>query len=534
MTSKLNLDPVVVAKARELARRAGAPVVELARTHTTVSVERAVLRLAGLDGADEDGMPWVNRLCDAVRETTGLEHGVALPVWDAMLTGGYPDLRTLAVDAAAGLVKFRLPAGHEGDAARDAAFRSVKKGISLIDAQRAERDKMIAATSNPPMPWIYLIVATGDIYEDIPQAQAAAREGADIIAVIRSTGQSLLDYVPEGATREGYAGTYATQENFRLMRAALDDTSRELGRYVRLTNYASGLCMPEIASLAGLERLDMMLNDCMYGIIFRDINPVRTFIDQRFSRQVHARAGIVINTGEDNYLTTADAVDAAHTVVVSQLLNEYFGREAGLADWQLGLGHAFEINPAVPDSFLLELAHAQLVRELFPDAPLKYMPPTKHMTGNVFAGYLLDAFFNLCGVMTDQSILLIGMMTEGIHTPFLSDRDLALENVRYVRQAAGRLGESFRPEPGGFIERRAAEVLGEAVTLLRKIGMDGLLTAIADGTFGITKRPADGGRGLDGVIKRADGYVNPAIDLLEGTGAAAAAELSQAGTEAAR
>ena len=77
-------------------------------------------------------------------------------------------------------------------------------------------------------PWIYLIVATGDIYEDIPQAQAAARAGADVIAVIRSTGQSLLDYVPEGATREGFAGTYATQENFRLMRAALDESSREL------------------------------------------------------------------------------------------------------------------------------------------------------------------------------------------------------------------------------------------------------------------------------------------------------------------
>src|SRR6202030_553520 len=77
MTSKLNLDPTVVAKARELARRAGAPVVQLARTHTTVSVERAVLRLAGLDGADEDGMPWVNRLADAGRQTTGPEHGGA-------------------------------------------------------------------------------------------------------------------------------------------------------------------------------------------------------------------------------------------------------------------------------------------------------------------------------------------------------------------------------------------------------------------------------------------------------------------------
>jgi beta-lysine 5,6-aminomutase alpha subunit len=514
--SKLNLDPVLVRQARELARAAGEPIVELARTHTTVSVERAVLRLAGLGGADEDGMPWVNRLADAIRETAGLEHGVALPAWDAMVTGNYPDLRTLAMDAAAGKVSFRIPSGEEGVAARRAAGRSARLGIATIDQRREERNQMLASVSDPPKPWIYLIVATGDIYEDIPQAQAAAREGADIIAVIRSTGQSLLDYVPEGATREGYAGTYATQENFRLMRAALDETSRELGRYVRLTNYASGLCMPEIATLAGLERLDMMLNDCMYGIIFRDINPIRTFIDQRFSRQVHARAGIVINTGEDNYLTTADAVDAAHTVVVSQLLNEYFGREAGLADWQLGLGHAFEINPAVPDSFLLELAHAQLIRELFPDAPLKYMPPTKHMTGNVFAGYLLDAFFNLCGVMTGQSIILIGMMTEGIHTPFLADRDLALENVRYVRNAAGRLGESFGPAPDGFVAERARRVLGESVGLLREIGADGLLSAIGAGTFGVTRRPADGGRGLAGVIERADGYWNPAIDALEG------------------
>src|SRR5215468_2664251 len=502
---KLNLDRAQVRLARQLARRAGRPVVELARGHTTVSVERAVLRLAGVTGADPDGMPWVNRLVDAVAVDVGLGHGVALPVFDALASSGVDDLNLLAQKAAAGSVHFGLPSGAAATAARRAARRAVAAGIRQIDRRRAERERLVRRHGDPPRrPWIYLIVATGDIYEDIPQAQAAAREGADVIAVIRSTGQSLLDYVPEGATREGYAGTYATQANFRLMRTALDETSRELGRYVRLTNYASGLCMPEIATLAGLERLDMMLNDCMYGIIFRDINPVRTFIDQRFSRMVHARAGIVINTGEDNYLTTADAVDAAHTVVVSQLLNEYFALEAGLATWQLGLGHAFEINPDVPDSFLLELAHAQLIRELFPDAPLKYMPPTKHMTGNVFAGYLLDAFFNLAA-----------MMTEGIHTPFLSDRDLALENAHYVRESAGRLGESFHPEPGGFIDRRANQVLGESVDLLRRICADGLLTAIAEGTFGITKRPADGGRGLDGVIAKSAGYFNPASEILE-------------------
>ncbi len=513
---KLGLDPATVATARRLAQRAGAPVVELARTHTTVSVERAVLRLAGITGADPDGIPWVNRLVDTVRDQVGLEYGVALPVFDALTREGWDDLTLLAQKAAAGALSFRIPS--DAKTAMHAARTAVQTGIDRIDANRRTRDQLITGIGDAPRkPWVYLIVATGDIHEDIPQAQAAAREGADIIAVIRSTGQSLLDYVPEGATREGYAGTYATQENFRLMRAALDDVSRELGRYVRLTNYASGLCMPEIATLAGLERLDMMLNDSMYGILFRDINPIRTFVDQRFSRQVHARAGIIINTGEDNYLTTADAVDEAHTVTVSQLLNEYFAKEAGLADWQLGLGHAFEINPEVPDSFRLELAHALLARELFPDAPLKWMPPTKHMTGDVFRGYLLDGFFNLVGAMTGQGILLVGMMTEAVVTPFLSDRDLALQNVRYVMDAAGKLHEDFHPRPDGFIAQRARQVLSEAIDLLGRIEDDGMLNAIADGTFGITKRPADKGKGLDGVAKQADGYFNPATEILEGS-----------------
>jgi beta-lysine 5,6-aminomutase alpha subunit len=133
----------------------------------------------------------------------------------------------------------------------------------------------------------------------------------------------------------------------------------------------------------------------------------------------------------------------------------------------------------------------------------------------VFRGYLLDGFFNLVGALTGQGILLVGMMTEAVVTPFLSDRDLALQNVRYVLDAAGGLAEDFAPPPDGFIQTRARQVLGEAVELLERVVDDTLLDAIADGTFGLMRRPADAGKGLDGVARRADGYVNPAIDLLE-------------------
>jgi beta-lysine 5,6-aminomutase alpha subunit len=68
-------------------------------------------------------------------------------------------------------------------------------------------------------------------------------------------------------------------------------------------------------------------------------------------------------------------------------------------------------------------------------------------------------------------------------------------------------------------------VLGEAIELLERIvndtGSSGrrpaggpLLNAIADGTFGIMKRPADRGKGLDGVAKQEAGYYNPAIEIL--------------------
>jgi beta-lysine 5,6-aminomutase alpha subunit len=537
LTSKLNLDQGAVLLARELARRAGEPVTQLALTHTTVSIERAVLRLGGLDGADSGGMPWVNRLADAVRASVGLEHGIALPVWDALGAGGYQDLHALAGAAAAGKVGFRLPVGRDAVAARERAVRSMSAGVSALDRQRARRAQLTDDLADPPFPWVYLTVGGGDADQAVAQAQAAAHDGADVIAVIRSTGQALLDYVPASAGRPGQPGSYATGENFRRLRAALDQTSRELGRYVRLTSYASGLCMPEITTLAGLERLDMMLSDCMHGIIVRDINPLRTFIDQRFSRAIGARAGIVVSPGEESFIApaptafpahaapspvnasaapaAANADNAAAAVIASQLLNEYFGREAGLETWQLGFGHGLELNPAGPDSFLLELAQAQLVRELFPGAPLKYMPPTTRVTENVLAGCLLDAFFNLAGLMTDQSILCVGLMPEGIDLPFRADRDLALANIRYVRAAAGRLGMSFAPD--SFVVERAHQVLDEAVSLLRRISTEGLLNAIADGTFGVARRPPGGGHGLDGVVTRADGYFNPVAEILDGT-----------------
>jgi beta-lysine 5,6-aminomutase alpha subunit len=513
---RLEIDHETVAECRYLAKDIARPIDELARENTTVSIERACLRLIGVDGVEGEGaeaVPIPNRVADEVHASAGLERGVLVPFLHAV-EEGCGDIRTVAEQIARREVRPQWPEGVDREIALERARSEAERAVDGIAAAARSRAEVISKLGEASKPWFYEIVATGNIYEDIPQAQAAAREGCDVVAVIRSTGQSLLDFVPYGATTDGFAGTFATQENFRLMRAALDEVGEELGRYIRLTNYASGLCMPEIAAIAAVERLDMMLNDCMYGIIFRDINAQRTFIDQHFSRMVHALAGIVINTGEDNYLTTADAIDSAHTVLASQFLNERLAAAAGLPPEQMGLGHAFEIDPSMPNQILVELAHAQLIRECFPDAPLKYMPPTKHMTGNVFQGFLYDGMFNLVAALTGQDIILLGMMSEGVHTPFLSDRDLALENARYVFGGAAGLAGELRFEPGGMVERRASQVLEECRQMLRKVSELGMLAAIEAGMFADTARTRTGGKGLDGVIPRADGYVNPIADML--------------------
>jgi len=83
-----------------------------------------------------------------------------------------------------------------------------------------------------------------------------------------------------------------------------------------------------------------------------------------------------------------------------------------------------------------------------------------------------------------------------------------------VNEATRGLAQDFVPAPDGFIVQRAHQVLAEAIDLLERIVDDELLNAIGDGTFGLMKRPADAGRGLDGVAAQSSDYYNPASDLL--------------------
>ena len=134
-------------------------------------------------------------------------------------------------------------------------------------------------------------------------------------------------------------------------------------------------------------------------------------------------------------------------MVSSDFINEAFALRANLEPWQIGLGHAFEINPATPDQVVYQIADAQLIRQLFPGYPLKYMPPTKYMPGDIFQGHIIDGMFNFTGIFTGQQIMLLGMLTEALHTPLLQDRYLCIKNAKYVFESCRDLAGEVELQP---------------------------------------------------------------------------------------
>jgi beta-lysine 5,6-aminomutase alpha subunit len=474
------VDDAQVAQARGIASQVIEPVFDLIRRHTTISVERTVLRLFGMADAGPGGIPLTNLMTDRLKAAGVLNRGAAYWYGRALQLGRPARSTPWSASPRCRPSKLGpLSPEVEGNLREEVAARPRPRRRAPPAHRRARR-------APPRVP---------DVAGAAPlrhrrhrqhlrrrgPGPGRAQAGADIIAVIRSTAQSLLDYVPHGATTEGYGGTYATQENFRIMREALDAESRRLKRYIQLTNYSSGLCMAEIAFAAAWEKLDMLLNDAMYGILFRDINMRRTFIDQYFSRRICALAGIIINTGEDNYITTADAYDAAHTVIASQFINEAFAKRAGLQDWQLGLGHSYEIDPHRPGDAAPRAEPGDARPPLLPDAPLKYMPPTKHKETDIFFSHAYDVMADLVAVWTRQGHPAPGDDDRGDAHPAARRPLRGAQGRGYIHRAARGIDEEFVVREDGKIANRRRFVFGKAMELLEECRQDGLVAAIGQG-----------------------------------------------------
>lgn len=511
--SKLNLDRDKVDQCRELAETIVHPIQKYIDFHSTVSIERSVLRLFGLtdsfETAEGSVVPLANLVVDKL-DRNRLSIGIA--PWIAAAKFKYPDfkLKDIAVAVAKGSLNLNeLPEPNPDAVARSLqplvnnAMKDLERTRHLKEDKRARYDRVFP-------PFRSVVVSTGNIDEDIKCAVDSAKNGADVINFVRSSEEALRDSL-SGGLKNHASIVNDTQENFRKIRKALDNVSEEFNRYIRLCHDSGGLCMPEIAVIGAAEDVDFLLNDSLKGIVFHDVNMKRSFVDQNFARMVLSKAGIVINTEENHYVNETDAYHHHHQVLASQFLNEQLGKNAGLREEQIGLGHAFEMDPKVEDSFIYELAMAQLVRDIFNRHPIKFMPPTQKSSDAV-QSQVMDVLFSLCSSATDQQIHLLARPVADLNNP--NAPYAGLKNANLVFNAAASLYDEIQYNPNGKLVRRARSILDTTHAFLEQIKTVGLMEALEKGSFAGTPRTRDTGHGLDGIFQRSRRYYNPFMKKL--------------------
>jgi len=183
-----------------------------------------------------------------------------------------------------------------------------------------------------PQPDITITVeiASGRFEDDIRRMRMAAWYGADHIMVIRTLGQSHFDGLIEG-TPEGVGGIPITRKQIRATRKALDMIEEEVGREINFHSYVSGIAGPEIAVLFAEEGVNGAHQDPQYNILYRNINPVRSFVDAGVSKKIMSSFNMMQIDGAHNANATAKyGYKVMPELLVQHAINSLFSIKIGM------------------------------------------------------------------------------------------------------------------------------------------------------------------------------------------------------------
>jgi beta-lysine 5,6-aminomutase alpha subunit len=199
---KLDIQDQRVEACRSHAQAIAQHIQPLLDELSTVSVERTIARLIGIDGVDSAAVPLPNILVDELQASGMLKDGIYNALGNAVLSFSLT-AQEFAESLGRGEIQFSDIQQHDQESIDRVMEPYLQRAMEGLDEVRDERKQLQLKYPCGRKPWLYVIVATGNIYEDRIQAKAAAKQGADIVAVIRTTAQSLLDYVPYGSNDRG-------------------------------------------------------------------------------------------------------------------------------------------------------------------------------------------------------------------------------------------------------------------------------------------------------------------------------------------
>lgn len=151
MRSKLGLDKDVIARARHFARNIAADTQSYIDLHTTVAVERTVLRLLGVNGVDANDVPMPNVVVEHMTNRGLLAHGAAIAVGSAVYdTGKAP--QKIAEEISAGTIDLAKIPLLDAEKARVALAPHVVKSVRKINGNVRKRKNFLKNMETKQVP----------------------------------------------------------------------------------------------------------------------------------------------------------------------------------------------------------------------------------------------------------------------------------------------------------------------------------------------------------------------------------------------
>ncbi len=387
---------------------------------TTHGQERAILRLCGVGGLDRAGRPLAFEVVERYLGTsaTRLAAGVLLPFAVALLEYDVSP-QDLALDVASGAVDLGLEAQLLEDpqrrgAAQEAAARLAATAAERVDANRTARLELIGVLGEPPAPWFGATLAGTELAAARAEAVRLVDGGADLVRIGVPAGRELSARAESrGTSAEGDRGSGTTsapsdpgrsrlrrgtvpygrpaiegipagsQRGLAELRLAIDQAAAERRRYVRLATVGPALAGPELAVVAGFERIDVVEIDAIAEIVDEGVDPARALTDHAFAHRLIGRTGAQVVVGPGPLVVApelargvpSDAGTRAGRALALQLLSVALARRHGLAPDQILVGALPAWISDERDPTIQAIAQVALRRELFPGHALVFDEP---------------------------------------------------------------------------------------------------------------------------------------------------------------
>jgi len=282
-----------------------------------------------------------------------------------------------------------------------------------------------------PDPVITSEIASGRFEDDIRRMRMAAWHGADHIMVIRTLGQSHMDGLIEG-TPEGIGGIPITRKQLRATRKALDIIEDEVGRPINFHSYVSGVAGPEIAVLFAEEGVNGAHQDPQYNVLYRGINPIRSFVDAAVAKRIMAWANILQIDGAHNANASAKmAWKVMPELLVQHAINCAFSVKAGMKKENIALSTVPPVVSPAPE-FKMNFIYALTVRELFKDYKFRAQMNTRYIESDLFDATRIHVLDTLISRLTKADLQSTITPDEGRNVPWHINSIRGVETAKHT------------------------------------------------------------------------------------------------------